>query len=100
MVSKRRVIWPQIAKQQLREIYDHIKEESLKNADKVRRAIVTASVELPGAPGRYNPDKFKKNNDGSFRAFELYHIRIAYQVTEKEIIIVRVRHTSMEPAVY
>ena len=100
MVAKRKVIWPQTPKQQLREIYDHIKKDSLQNADKVRSAIVSAVIELCENPGRYNPDKFKKNNDGSFRAFELYHFRIAYQVKEKEIIIVRVRHTSMEPSAY
>ncbi len=87
-------------KQQLRELYDNIKKDSLQNAGKVRSAIVSAAIELSENPGRYNPDKFKKNNDGSFRAFELYHFRIAYKVTEKEIIIVRVRHTSMEPADY
>ena len=48
----------------------------------------------------YPPDKYRKNNDGSFRAYELHRYRIAYRVTEKEIIIVRVRHTGMEPKQY
>lgn len=38
--------------------------------------------------------------DGSFRANELHSYRIAYRITENEIIIVRVRHTSMEPKSY
>jgi plasmid stabilization system protein ParE len=48
----------------------------------------------------YPADKYRKNNDGSFSANELHHYRIAYRFTEKEIIIVRVRHTSMEPKQY
>ena len=48
----------------------------------------------------YAPDKYRINNDGSFRAYELHRYRIAYRLTEKEIIILRVRHTSMEPKQY
>jgi len=29
----------------------------------------------------FPPDKFKKNNDGTWRAFEKYHYRISYRIT-------------------
>ena len=48
----------------------------------------------------YKADKLKTNNDGSYRAFELYRYRIAYRFIEKEIRIFRVRHTSREPKEY
>lgn len=48
----------------------------------------------------YPLDKYRMNNDGSFRAYELLRYRVSYQIIEKEIIIVRVRHTSMEPKQY
>jgi len=100
VVKKRKLIWPQNPKHQLREAYDHIKKDSLVNADKVRNAIVAATLELRDHPNKYAVDKFKTNNDGTFRAFELFHYRIAYRVTDAEIIVVRVRHTSMEPLGY
>ena len=99
-MRKRKIIWPLIPKQQLHEAYDHIKRESLQNADKVRYAIVAATLELSDHPNKHKTDKYKLNNDGSFRAFELFHYRVAYQVTDTEIIIVRVRHTRMEPKGY
>ena len=100
MVKKRKVIWPDFSKQQLRKAYDHIKKDSLQNADKVRKAIVKSTTDLVDHPNKHPVDKFRSDNDGTFRAYELYHYRIAYQVTETEIIIVRVRHTSMEPVQY
>lgn len=100
MVKKRKVIWPDISRQQLRKAYNHIKKDSLQNADKVRKAIVISTTDLIDHPHKHPADKFRSDNDGTFRAYELYHYRIAYQVTATEIIIVRVRHTSMEPVQY
>ena len=62
--------------------------------------ILVSTRKVADNPEMYPPDKYRKNNDGSFRAYELHHYRIAYRFTEKEIIIVRVRHTSMEPKLY
>jgi plasmid stabilization system protein ParE len=100
VVTKRKVIWPQLSKQQLREAYNHIKKDAPASALKVRKSIVNATIELVNHPNKNAADKFKMDNDGSFRAFELFRYRIAYQVTETEIIILRVRHTSMEPLKY
>jgi plasmid stabilization system protein ParE len=73
---------------------------SYQNAEKVKADILTSTRKLAAHPEIYPPDKYRKNNNGSFRAYELHHYRIAYQITEKEIIIVRIRHTSMEPKSY
>lgn len=37
------------------------------------------------------------NNDGSFRAFEIYHHRISYRLLKNEVRIIRIRHTKMNP---
>jgi|JI6StandDraft_1071083.scaffolds.fasta_scaffold12807_6 hypothetical protein len=42
-------------------------------------------------------DKYKKKNDSNFRAYELYHIRIAYYVELNAIRIIRIRSTYQEP---
>jgi plasmid stabilization system protein ParE len=49
---------------------------------------------------KYPSDKFRKDNDGTWRAFEKYHYRISYRVLEGEIRIVRMRHTSKSPLNY
>jgi hypothetical protein len=46
------------------------------------------------------PDKFKVNNKGEFRAFELHRFRVSYLIKKDEIIIARIRHTSQEPLYY
>jgi plasmid stabilization system protein ParE len=94
------VRWPAMAQNQLSKAYEHILLDSYQNAEKVKKDILASTRKLAVNPEMYPPDKFRKNNDGSFRAYELHHYRIAYRVTEKEIIIVRLRHTSMEPKIY
>lgn len=97
---KQKIVWSDEAKIQLKEAYKYIRKKSPQNAEKVRADIVAITRKLPSNPERYAPDKYRKNNDGSYRAFEEHHYRIAYRVLEKEIRILRVRHTKMEPLEY
>ena len=96
----REVIWPLQAQNQLRKIYDHILPDSYENAEKVKNDILLSTRKLAANPEMYPSDKYRTNNDGSFRAYELFRYRIAYRITEKKIIIVRIRHTSREPKLY
>ncbi len=98
MVKK--VVWPPRAQKQLAHAYEYIFENSPQNAKKIREAILTSTRKLPAHPEKHPPDKYRKNNDKSFRAYELHRFRIAYRITEKEIIIVRVRHTKTDPVPY
>jgi plasmid stabilization system protein ParE len=85
---------------QLKRAFEYIKKDSYQNAIQVRNDIVTISEVLPLNPGRFPPDKFKVNNDGSYSAFELHRYRISYLVLKDEILIVRLRHTAMSPLLY
>lgn len=96
----REVRWPLVAQNQLARAYRYILLYSYQNAEKVKSDILLSTRKLTAYPEIFPPDKYRKNNDGSFRAYELHHYRITYRVTEKEIIIVRVRHTMMEPKEY
>ena len=78
----------------------YIRKDSDVNADKVKNEIFQKIRELSIRPEIHPPDKFKSNNDGSYRAFELHRYRVAYRMSENEIIIARVRHTSQEPLDY
>ena len=92
--------WNKRAIQQLDEAIEYIKTDSPANSEKVRKEILLKISELIKHPKLYNPDKYKINNDGSFRAFELYRYRISYRYIENEIRILRIRHTKMNPLKY
>jgi plasmid stabilization system protein ParE len=51
-------------------------------------------------PEKHPPDRFKKDNNGNFRAFEKHSCRVAYYIAETEIRILRVRHVKQEPKEY
>ena len=100
MVEQVRVVWSADARMQLKEVYKYIAKSSVQNATKVRSDIINATRKIPLNPYLHTPDKYKVDNDGTYRAFEKHRYRIAYRVFEKEIRILRVRHTSMEPEGY
>ncbi len=88
------------AKAQLREAYKYIKKDPLQNADKVRRGIVASFHAVLQNIELHAPDKYKNDNDGSYRAYEIFHYRISYHVSKTQITIVRIRHTKMNPLMY
>lgn len=92
--------WNKKAIKQLDDAIKYIETDSLQNAEKVEVDILTAIGKIPQHPERYPKDKFKLNNDGSFRAFELHRFRVSYRYLKKEIRILRIRHTSMCPKPY
>lgn len=94
------VVWDIPAYASLQTAYNHIKEDSLVDAERVREEILKITRGLPDHPEKYPPDKFKKANSGNYRAFERYSYRVAYKITEQEIIILRVRHVKQEPKEY
>lgn len=100
MVTKKNVVWDTEALSELKEAYEYLKEKSLSSAKRVRKSILKKTRALENHSEIYEPDRFKKNNDGNYRAFELYSYRIVYRITEIEIRILRVRHTSREPLQY
>ena len=92
--------WKRKAVRQLANAIKYIEEVSLVNAEKFEKEILKKLAELLLQPERYQPDKFKINNDGSFRAFEIYGYRISYRYTSNQIRIIRIRHTKMNPQNY
>ncbi|QKJ29310.1 type II toxin-antitoxin system RelE/ParE family toxin [Mucilaginibacter mali] len=94
------VVWEKKATKELHKAYLYILLESLQNAEMVRDDIIDHTINLAKDPEKYPLDKFKKDNDGTWRAFEVHHYRISYRVTTDEISIVRLRHTSRSPLAY
>jgi plasmid stabilization system protein ParE len=97
-VSKnRRIVWDKNAVQYLQTAIKFIRKDSPQNAEKVKQQIMDSVTALADQPEKHPIDKYRINNDRSFRAFEVYKFRITYFVSDREIRIVRIRHTSQEP---
>jgi len=99
-MGKVKIVWDVEARKSFRKQISHIKKDSLQAAEKVRAEIFDILKEIPSNPKKFPSDKFKANNDGSFRAFEKHNLRIAYYITETQIRILRVRHVKQEPGKY
>lgn len=91
------VFWTKTAQSQLKELYEYISQVSLQNAIQVVSALTEAVEDTAKHPQKYKIDKYKKENDGTYRAFEKHHIRISYRNENNAIRILRVRHTKMNP---
>jgi plasmid stabilization system protein ParE len=96
---EKEIVWTETALNQLEEIYFYILEHSLSYSisDKVIDTIVDATAVLKKNWNIYEIDEMKVPNDTNYRAFEIYSYRVSYKITEENIYIIRVRHTSRNP---
>jgi|ERR1700754_581172 len=99
-MANRKIGWDRHALRQFNKAILYIAEDSIQNAEAVRTDMITKIEELPALPEKYPPDKYKLENDGNYRAFELHRLRVAYFIDIDTIRILRVRHTSREPQSY
>jgi plasmid stabilization system protein ParE len=100
VMKNRKISWDKQAINYFREAIKYIRKDSPQNADKVKKEILEKISELSLRPEIHNPDKYKTNNTGNYRAFELHRFRVGYLVKEDEIIIARIRNTNQEPLEY
>ena len=99
-MEKRKINWDKQSLTYFQKAIKYIQKDSPQNADKVKREILEKISELSKRPEIHNPDKYKINNPGNYRAFELHRFRMGYLVKEKEIIVARIRNTNQEPLEY
>lgn len=97
---KNQLVWTRRSQQHMRALYKYIGKDSPQNAMKVVNDLIAAIEKAIDNPENYNPDKFKMNNDGSYKAFERHKYRIAYRFQKNTIRVLRVRHSKMEPKNY
>lgn len=99
--KKRKVIWDTEAIAYFKQAISYIKNDSPKNAVKVKNDILASTKKLSTEAAMHHPiDKYRSGNNDNYRAYEMHHYRIAYFISEEYIRIVRMRHTSMEPKEY
>ena len=94
------IVWTKRSKQNMHQTYNFICKDSPKNALKVVDDIAKAVYKARSNPEYYNPDKYKSNNDGTYRAFEKHHYRIVYRFANKVIRVLKVTYTQMNPKEY
>ncbi|SDE26596.1 type II toxin-antitoxin system RelE/ParE family toxin [Pedobacter soli] len=94
------IVWTTPAKKQLREIFEYIRIESVQNAIRVVNDLTDAVGNIVQHPEKYKLDQYKKDNDGTYRAFEKHHFRVSYRNENEIIRILRIRHTKMNPKKY
>jgi plasmid stabilization system protein ParE len=99
-MQARKISWDKQAVQYLSEAIAYIRKDAPQNAEKVKNELLQQIKALAQKPEIHPRDKYKINNTGNYRAFELYRFRVSYLVKEDEIIIARIRHTSQEPLAY
>jgi len=92
--------WNKSALNQLIKAIEYIQKDSVQASETVQVDILTTIGNLTGHPEKFPPDKYKLNNDKSFRAFELHSYRIAYRYKNNEIRIIRIRHVKRNPKMY
>lgn len=92
--------WNKRALSQLIKAIEYISDDSPQNAEKVKEDILKSISKLGLHPEFFPPDKYKLNNDGSYRSFEIHHYRVTYRHKKNEIRIVRLKHTKRNPKQY
>lgn len=100
MTEQYQIVWTKLSQQQIKAAYNYIRKDSPQDAAKVVVDILTALDKAITNPEFYSPDKYKTDNDGSYRAFEKHRYRIVYRFSKNIIRVLRVRHTKMEPKQY
>ena len=100
VTEKYLVVWTKRSQQNLQLVFEYIGKDSIPNAEKVITDIIAAVNKAIENPEIYAPDKYKQNNDGSYRAFEKHRYRISYRFVDTKIIVLQVRHSSRFPNLY
>ena len=80
----REVRWPALDQKQLERVYKYILRDSYQSAEKVKNEILSFTRSLVSNPEMYPLDKYRKNNDGSFRAYELHRYRLLTELPKKK----------------
>ena len=95
------VKWSKPALDQLDKALDFIIGEGfISYADMLEESIISRIENLIDNDNIYPIDKYKKDNDGSYHAFEVEEYRISYRVKNSQVKIIRIRHTSRKPRKY
>ncbi len=80
MNNKRKIIWSFKSKESLDNIYEHIKNDSLQNAQKVKHKIIEIVNDLLVFPEKYPRELFLDKSKGKhpYKSFYLFSIELTF----------------------
>jgi plasmid stabilization system protein ParE len=76
---ERKIVWNKRPVKFFLSALTWISKDSIKQAERIERDILAAIESLIENPEKFPPDKFKKNNTGHFRAFEMLSFHVSYR---------------------
>ena len=99
MVQKKikNIVWSESASNQYYEILEYLSKEAPEAIEIVANALLDMIESLSAEYNNHPQDRFKKKNDGSYKAAIVFSYRISYQIGDEDLNILRIRHTSREP---
>jgi len=89
-----RVRWDTNAKASLKAIVHYIKEESPAAAKKVRTGLLKLTASLKKMPERYSLEPYLEHKGNEYRSVAKWSYKIIYRVSDKEVRILEIVHTS------
>lgn len=93
-----KIKWNKLAVNQFFDIIKYLEQNNaIDYAEKLEKEIFSKIRTIPEKPTIHQLDRLKRLNDGSFFAFEIDSYRISYRKLNKEIRILRIRHSSRRP---
>jgi plasmid stabilization system protein ParE len=97
-----KIIWDRNALNEFKVILVYLGKRSSQAPGIVKGAVIAKLDSIKKTPFTCEPDKLKSPSDDNFRAFIVFSYRVTYQIKQenKEIRILRIRHTSREPLEY
>ena len=97
-----KIVWDRKALDNFKDILTFLEKQSNQAPKIVKSAIITRLDLIKTNPLLCELDKLKDAPNKDFRAFIIYSYRVTYQINSdlKEIRVLRIRHTSMEPLGY
>lgn len=96
------IVWDRIALNHFKEILDFLSKQNSQAPKIVKEGVLSQLDDVKKNALIFEVDKLKDNPNKEFRAFVIYSYRVTYQikVADKEIRVLRIRHTSREPFGY
>lgn len=94
-----RVIWDKRANESLKAIISYIKEESPTAAKKVRTELLKLTASLDKKPERFSKEPYLEHKGNEYRSIAKWSFKIIYRVSENEVRILEIFHTSRSTAV-
>ncbi len=92
--------WDINERERFKELIKDIKKRSENLARRVKDKVKENLNFVKQNPEIFEADILKTDNDLTYRKFTALHIRVVYKIDSDKIIIVRIRHSSSEPAEY